>query len=107
MGICHLCFALLDERKLNSRATNIALAHIKRKHDMTSATTKSAATVPFGAVTLYNIVSSFDELRLTIRAWNARRVTRNALKRLSDAQMNDIGLTYRDVRRMPLEAGKY
>jgi len=64
-------------------------------------------SVPFGAVAVYNIISTLDRVRVAILTWNARRVTTNALVRLSDAQMSDIGLTFSDIRSLPLEAGKY
>jgi uncharacterized protein YjiS (DUF1127 family) len=35
----------------------------------------------------------FDYLADSLRAWQARRVTLNALGRLTDAQLDDIGLT--------------
>lgn len=33
----------------------------------------------------------------TVVAWNDARVTRNALSRLSDRELNDIGLTRYDI----------
>jgi len=72
---------------------------------MTIAATNTS--VPFGAVAVYNLVNTMDALRLAVLAWNDRRVTRKTLVRLSDAQLNDIGLTFRDIKNFPLEAGKF
>lgn len=72
---------------------------------MTSHTAQSA--VPFGAITVHNLVGMFTQASKAVVAWNARRVTRRALVRLSDAQLNDIGLTFKDIRNFPIEAGKY
>jgi uncharacterized protein YjiS (DUF1127 family) len=48
--------------------------------------------------------SMVDHLVDTYRAWSARRRTVSALGRLSDAQLNDIGLTRWDVEE--LRAGR-
>lgn len=70
-------------------------------------TTVTTAPVPFGAVAVYNLVNKVEALRDAALSWNANRVTRKALVRLSDAQLNDIGLTFKDIKSFPLEAGKY
>jgi uncharacterized protein YjiS (DUF1127 family) len=36
----------------------------------------------------------------TVLAWNDARVTRNALAKLSDRELNDIGLTRYDIDRV-------
>ena len=43
---------------------------------------------------LTNLVSS---LMATLAAWNDARVTRNALNRLSDRELDDIGLCRGDI----------
>ena len=73
---------------------------------MTTAVAK-ATSVPFGAVTIYNTINAVEAFVVAVQTWNARRITRNALARLSDTQLNDIGLTFKDIRNFPLEAGKY
>jgi len=47
----------------------------------------------FGA-RLSNMISRFVG---TVAAWNDARVTRNALSRLSDHELDDLGLTRGDV----------
>lgn len=39
----------------------------------------------------------FISLIAAIAAWNDRRVTRDALERLSDRELNDIGLKRADI----------
>ena len=36
----------------------------------------------------------------SVKAWNDRRVTRNALQRLSDLELDDIGLVRGDIDRI-------
>lgn len=60
-------------------------------------TTASAA--PLGAVTTYRIVTAFSAAKDALLAWNESRVTRNALAQLTDAQLEDIGLSRGDTYR--------
>lgn len=48
---------------------------------------------PFGAISTYYIVDAFDHILFAIRSRVAMRQTRRNLERLSDAQLDDIGLT--------------
>lgn len=52
---------------------------------------------PFGAVTTHRIVSAFDNLRETLTAWSVKRETRKQLNKLSDRELNDIGLSRSDI----------
>lgn len=60
----------------------------------------STHRVPFGAVATYGFVQFATGLRDRIIAWNGARTTRNALNRLSDRDLADIGLTRADVERV-------
>jgi uncharacterized protein YjiS (DUF1127 family) len=64
------------------------------------ATFETTRPAPFGAETVYRMVSTLDNLRITLVDWNNRRITRNALSRLSVRDLADIGLTVADVDRM-------
>jgi len=55
------------------------------------------ATVPFGAITVHRVVSAFSTLVAKIATWNETRRTVNALRVLTPAQLDDIGLTPADV----------
>ena len=61
------------------------------------ATYDYSRSAPFGAVTTHRIVSAIDNLRETLVAWSIRRETRRQLNRLSDRELNDIGLSRGDI----------
>lgn len=54
-------------------------------------------TVPTGARTIYVIVDLIGRAMNGVSRWNARRATRNALYRLNDRELADIGLTRSDI----------
>ena len=56
-----------------------------------------AAIAPFGAITVHRIVTAAANAAATLRSWNDNRRTVNALRALSPAQLDDIGLTPADV----------
>lgn len=60
-------------------------------------TLKTTARLPFGAITVHQMVTFFHDLADEIRSWNEARQTVAALRRLSPAQLDDIGLTVGDV----------
>lgn len=63
------------------------------------ATFESTRPAPFGAVTIFRVFSAIDSMRETLVEWNNNRVTRNVLSRLSDHELEDIGLTRGDIAR--------
>jgi uncharacterized protein YjiS (DUF1127 family) len=63
--------------------------------DMAKIITNTAA--PFGAITIHRIVSAVSGIADNLRAWNETRRTINALRALSPAQLDDIGLTRSEV----------
>ncbi len=54
-------------------------------------------TAPFGAIATYNVVRFFGDIAGAAIAWNDARVTRNALGKLSDRELDDIGLSRGDI----------
>jgi uncharacterized protein YjiS (DUF1127 family) len=56
------------------------------------AITASAKTVPFGAITTFNLINRLDAIRTSVLDWNAKRKTLNVLASMSDRQLEDIGL---------------
>ncbi len=52
---------------------------------------------PFGAITTHRAVQVAGGAFSTIVAWNDARVTRNALGKLSDRELDDIGLCRGDI----------
>lgn len=56
--------------------------------------------VPFGAVTVHRIVTAVASVVAAVRRWNQTRHTIAQLRRLSDRQLDDIGLTRADIEKM-------
>lgn len=52
---------------------------------------------PFGAITTYRAVSGMTRAFVALSAWNDARITRRALGKLSDRELDDIGLCRADV----------
>ncbi|MDG1279910.1 MAG: DUF1127 domain-containing protein [Pseudorhodobacter sp.] len=61
------------------------------------ATFETARSAPFGAITTYQIIRFFGDIMDRLVVWNDARVTRNALAKLSDRELDDIGLTRADL----------
>jgi uncharacterized protein YjiS (DUF1127 family) len=55
------------------------------------------AVAPFGAILIHRIVSVLSDVAGNIRKWNDKRRTIAALRALSNAQLDDIGLTRADI----------
>lgn len=58
---------------------------------------ESSAAAPLGAVSIFRSVQLFSGMFATVAAWNDARVTRKALGRLSDRELDDIGLCRAEV----------
>lgn len=54
-------------------------------------------TAPLGAVTTYQAVQFISNTANMLITWNEARKTRNALSRLSDRELDDIGLCRGDI----------
>lgn len=54
-------------------------------------------TPPFGAVATFRTVQFVSNITNMLINWNETRVTRNALSRLSDRELDDIGLCRADI----------
>ncbi|MEX0348311.1 MAG: DUF1127 domain-containing protein [Paracoccaceae bacterium] len=52
---------------------------------------------PRGAVAEFRIVNVISSVIASIVKWNADRLTRKELSKLTDAQLEDIGLTRKDI----------
>ena len=57
----------------------------------------TTATAPFGAITIHRVVTAVSGTAANLRAWNETRRTINALRGLSQAQLDDIGLSIADI----------
>lgn len=65
------------------------MAHISETH-----------VVPFGALTVHRIVTAVANVVTAFQRWNRTRLTVAELRRLSDRQLDDIGLTRADIEKM-------
>lgn len=55
---------------------------------------------PFGAIATYRAVTFVSAIASAVQGWNDARVTRKALSKLSDRELDDIGLCRGDVEQM-------
>ncbi len=60
----------------------------------------SNVIAPAGSVAVLRAVDFFFNLRTNLVNWNEARITRKALNELTDAQLEDIGLTRADITAM-------
>ena len=61
------------------------------------ATYETSRTAPFGAITVFRMVQSVSKVATGFQTWNSARVARNALSRLSNRELDDIGLCRGDI----------
>ena len=55
---------------------------------------------PLGAVTVLRVVDAMTSVKTSIVEWYEARETRKALARLTDAQLDDIGLSRADIAKI-------
>lgn len=58
---------------------------------------ETTRTAPFGAISIFRAVQFFSDNYIAFANWNDARVTRNALGKLSDRELDDIGLCRGDI----------
>ncbi len=61
------------------------------------ATFETSRTAPLGAITVFRSVQSLARVSDMLQTWNAGRVTRKALSKLSNRELDDIGLCRGDI----------
>ncbi len=61
------------------------------------AAVETTRPAPYGAITTYRAINSLSNVALAFQAWNDARVTRKALGKLSDRELDDIGLCRGDL----------
>lgn len=82
----------IRERGLGNSASN------RKLENMTALNTDRAT--PLGSATLFRIVMLAEQAMDVVAAWHGARHTRRELSRLSDAQLDDIGLDRGDIARI-------
>ena len=58
---------------------------------------ESSRAAPFGAISIFRAVQAVAETISSLAAWNDARITRKALTKLSDRELDDIGLCRGDI----------
>lgn len=58
---------------------------------------QTSPAAPMGAVSIFRTVRVFGNAFEAISAWNNARITRNSLSKLSDRELDDIGLCRGDI----------
>ena len=58
---------------------------------------ETTRTAPFGAITTYRFIQFVSNIAAAVSDWNDARVTRAALEKLSDRELDDIGLCRGDI----------
>jgi uncharacterized protein YjiS (DUF1127 family) len=61
------------------------------------AITHATSAAPFGAVAILRAVKSFSDVAENLNSWNNARITRRELSKLSERQLDDIGLARVDL----------
>lgn len=55
---------------------------------------------PLGAVSILRSADTVAQIYYSVLEWNQNRKTRNELSRLTDAQLEDIGLDRADIAKL-------
>ena len=61
---------------------------------------ETTRTAPFGAISIFRLVQGFGSIGAAVSEWNDGRVTRKALSKLTDRELDDIGLCRGDIELM-------
>lgn len=61
------------------------------------AAVETTRPAPFGAINTYRAITGLSNVITVLSAWNDARITRKALNKLSDRELDDIGLCRGDI----------
>ncbi len=64
------------------------------------AAVETTRPAPFGAISTYRAINGLTNAFGVMAAWNDARITRKALGKLSDRELDDIGLCRGDIEFM-------
>jgi uncharacterized protein YjiS (DUF1127 family) len=70
------------------------------KRTTAMAATETTRPAPFGAITTFRAITAVSAILAGFSAWNDARMTRRALDKLSDRELDDIGLCRGDLDRL-------
>lgn len=84
-----LYFCVTEERE--------ALFTVKLERITAMATYETSRAAPFGAITVFRMVQALGNTATALQSWNSARITRKALSKLSNRELDDIGLCRGDI----------
>jgi uncharacterized protein YjiS (DUF1127 family) len=58
---------------------------------------ETSRAAPLGAIATYRVLNAVGIALSSMKTWNDARVTRNALSKLSNRELDDIGLCRGDI----------
>ena len=58
---------------------------------------ETSRPAPFGAITTYRAINGLSGVFTSLKGWNDARLTRKALSKLTDRELDDIGLCRGDI----------
>ncbi|MGA0540867.1 DUF1127 domain-containing protein [Neotabrizicola sp. VNH66] len=58
---------------------------------------ETSRPAPFGAITTYRAINGLSGVFASLKGWNDARLTRKALSKLTDRELDDIGLCRGDI----------
>lgn len=61
------------------------------------AAVETTRPAPYGAITTYRAINALSNAVAAFAAWNDARITRRSLGKLSDRELDDIGLCRGDI----------
>ncbi len=61
------------------------------------AATEPTRAAPFGAISTFRVSRMLEDSLAALAGWNDARITRKSLGRLSDRELDDIGLCRGDI----------
>lgn len=70
------------------------------RKELVMAAYETTRPAPVGAITTFHLVQGIWTLVQKLRDWNEVRLTRHALDKLSDRELEDIGLCRSDIERI-------
>ncbi len=97
-GHAHASLALHMQHDYVAVIEGISLRFVQYENRMQAmAAVETTRPAPFGAITTYRAISGLSNVVGVLSAWNDARVTRKALNKLSDRELDDIGLCRGDI----------
>ena len=61
---------------------------------------ETSRAAPFGAISIFRAVQFVTDIMIEVKVWNNARITRIALSKLTDRELDDIGLCRGDIMLM-------